>query len=156
MKDRKKKTAQEEAVATPVPVKPRNEWVHCSKCGAALKAGNGNSAYICPVCGTLFRLRMGTKIVQNMPVKEKQIHFTLTEKAAKSIVKNEAKAQRKAKTMSPRRLRRQQKKLQRALETLLAQNLSLKDYTENEVFVIDVADNGVLSITKTKEATTQE
>ena len=53
-------------------------------------------------------------------------------------------------------MRRQQKKLQRALETLLAQNLSLKDYTENEVFVIDVADNGVLSITKTKEATTQE
>lgn len=152
----KEKKTQEEVYATPVPVKPRNEWVHCSKCGAALKAGNGSSAYICPVCGTLFRLRMGTKIVQNMPVKEKQIHFTLTEKAAKSIIKNEAKAQKKQRKMSAWKLRRQQKKLQRALETLLAQNLSLKDYNENEVFMIDLGDNGVLSVTKTKEAPAQE
>ena len=91
-----------------------------------------------------------------MPVKEKQIHFTLTEKAAKSIMKNEAKAQRKACKMSPRKLKKEQKKLQRALETLLAQNLSLKDYSENEVFVIDLGETGTLNVTKAKTATTEQ
>ena len=156
MKDTKNKTAQEEVVATAVPVKPRNDFVLCSKCGTALKTGSGSSAYICPVCGTVFRLRMGTKIVQNMPVKEKQIHFTLTENAAKLIMKNEAKAQRKACKMSPRRLKKQQKQLQRALETLLAQNLSLKDYKENEVFVIDLGETGTLNITKSKTANPEQ
>ena len=149
MNEKKNQTAQDEVNAIPVPVKPRNEWVHCSKCGAALKAQNGGSAYICPVCGTLFRLRLGTKIVQNIPVKEKEVFFSVTEKAVKSIVKNEKQAKKKAKPLSPRKQKKEQKKLQRALETLLSQNDRLKDYEEGEVFAIDVDETGKVSVKKT-------
>ena len=64
--------------AVPVNVVQQKDFViNCSKCGAALNVKSGKTAYICPVCGALFRLRMGTRIVKDIPVKEKQIHLLL-------------------------------------------------------------------------------
>lgn len=111
MKANKKNVTQEVTVAAvPVPVK-KNDVVNCSKCGAALTAKNAGAAYICPVCGTLFRTRTCIRIVQEKPVEEKQIHLSLTKKAAKFITgkdplaKDAGKASRKEAKLRAKRER---------------------------------------------------
>ena len=135
--------------AVPVNVTPqvKDFVINCSKCGAALSAKSGKTAYICPVCGTLFRMRTGTRIVKEIPVKEKQIHLTLTEKAAKFIVEKDveakAKAAKKKKTgfWARRRARKAKENFQRALETLIAENIRLNTYEEGDLLKIDLGDN---------------
>ena len=135
--------------AVPVNVTPqvKDFVINCSKCGAALSAKSGKTAYICPVCGTLFRMRTGTRIVKEIPVKEKQIHLTLTEKAAKFIVEKDveakAKAAKKKKTgfWAHRRARKAKENFQRALETLIAENIRLNTYEEGDLLKIDLGDN---------------
>lgn len=135
--------------AVPVNVVPQAKdfVINCSKCGAALSAKNGKTAYICPVCGSLFRMRTGTRIVKEIPVKEKQIHLTLTEKAAKFIVEKDveakAKAAKKKKTgfWARRRARKAKENFQRALETLIAENIRLHTYEEGDLLKIDLGNN---------------
>jgi len=50
-----------------------------------LSAKNTAAAYVCPVCGTIFRTRTCIRIVQEVPVQEKQIHISFTKKAAMFI-----------------------------------------------------------------------
>ena len=147
MKKKEQKNAQV-VEAVPVTVmQPESYIVNCNKCGAALSVKNGKTAYICPVCGTLMRMRMGTKIVKDVPVREKQIHLTLTEKAANYIVEKDAIAQAKAakkkKTgfWARRRARKAKAQLQSALETLIAQNIRVNTYEEGDVLMIDLADS---------------
>ena len=134
--------------AVPVNVVEQKDFViNCSKCGASLCAKSGKTAHICPVCGSLFRMRTGTRIVKEIPVKEKQIHLTLTEKAANFIVEkdaeNKAKNAKKKKTgfWARRRAKKEKKNFQRALETLIAENIRLHTYEKGDLLKIDLGDD---------------
>lgn len=99
MKKKEQVNAQAVPVMDAVPVnvvRPTEFVVNCHKCGAALTMKSGKSAYICPVCNTLLRMRTGTRIVKEVPVKEKQIHLTLSESAANYIVAKDYEARVKA------------------------------------------------------------
>ena len=150
------KAKKTEKVASPVvamPVATKQEWViNCNKCGAALTVRNDGNAYICPVCGELFRIQTGTRIVKEIAPKEKQVHLTLTEKAVDMIAKNDEKKKKKlkGKKISARKQKKAQKKLQRALELVVAQNVRLGNYDEGDVLVVDLEKDGL--VVKTPEA----
>lgn len=144
-----KKTPVQEQPVVAVPVTPKQDWViNCNKCGAALTVKNDGNAYICPVCGTLFRIQTGTRIVKEIAPKEKQVHLTLTEKAVTLIAANEEKKQKKLakkkKNLSPRKQKKAQKKLQRALEMVVAQNVRLGNYDEGDILVVDLEKEGLV------------
>ena len=144
------KAKKTEYVAEPVvamPVATKQEWViNCNKCGAALTVRNDGNAYICPVCGELFRIQTGTRIVKEIAPKEKQVHLTLTEKAVDMIAKNDEKKKKKlaGKKISARKQKKAQKKLQRALELVVAQNVRLGNYEEGDVLVVDLEKDGLV------------
>lgn len=147
-KDRRNVQMMTVMEAVPVNVVRQKDFIiNCSKCGAALSAKNDKAAYICPVCGSLFRVRTGTRIVKEIPVKEKQIHLTLTEKAANFIVEKDAeskaKAAKKKKTgfWARRRARKAKENFQHALETLIAENIRLYTYEEGNFLKIDLGEN---------------
>ena len=165
MKDKKVTyTAPEQPMeAIPVEAEEQKSFViNCYKCGAALNVSSGKTAYICPVCGTLLRMRTVTRIVKEIPVKEKYVHITLTEKAAKHILlaDKEYKLAESAKAKPARRclFRRRKKvvddsrKTQLAMESLIAKHISVNNYEEGDVLVID-ADEQNLSITTAKVPT---
>ncbi len=145
MKAKKTEKMAEPAVAMPVATK--QEWViNCNKCGAALTVRNDGNAYICPVCGELFRIQTGTRIVKEIAPKEKQVHLTLTEKAVDMIAKNDEKKKKKlaGKKISARKQKKANKKLQRALELVVAQNVRLGNYDEGDVLVVDLDKEGLV------------
>lgn len=145
MKAKKTEKLAEPVVAMPVATK--QEWViNCNKCGAALTVRNDGNAYICPVCGELFRIQTGTRIVKEIAPKEKQVHLTLTEKAVDMIAKNDEKKKKKlaGKKISARKQKKAQKKLQRALELVVAQNVRLGNYEEGDVLVVDLEKDGLV------------
>ena len=63
-------------------------------------------------------------------------------------MENEEKAQRKAakkkRNPSLRRQKKARKKLQRALETVMAQNIGLSEYEEGDVLLVDLDDEGLV------------
>ncbi len=110
----KKKQPTQETVEVP------QEWViNCSKCGASVCVKNDGKAYICSVCGTIFRVQKQEKNVEN-PVKEKKIQLTLTEGAVKALTKKAQKPVANPKKAS--------KKVKKALKVLLQNNVCLTDY----------------------------
>ena len=150
MKKKEQMNVQATPVMNAVPVevvRPTEFVVNCHKCGAALTMKSGKAAYICPVCNTLLRMRTGTRIVKEVPVKEKQIHLTLSESAANYIVAKDyearVKAAKKKKTgfWARRRARKAKAQLQSALETLIAQNIRVHAYEEGDVLKIDLGEN---------------
>lgn len=125
----------------------QNEWVvNCNKCGASLSVKNDGNAYICPVCNTLFRIQTGTRIVKDVTVKEQQVHVTMTESAVSVIAKEDEKARKKAKRkkLTARAQRRARKKLAKALQTVIAQNVTLGNYETGDVLVVDLDEKGVV------------
>lgn len=159
MKDRKEQIPMMEQPMDAIPVEtieaPKSFVVNCHKCGAALNLKSGKTAYICPVCNTLLRMRVGTRIVKEIPVKEKYIHLTLTQSAAKHILYadrdyrvNEAK-EKASPLYSEEKATQEKKKVQSALESLIAQHISVNKYEEGDVLVID-ANGDELSVTTSK------
>ena len=131
-----------EVEAVPVEMDQEKTFViNCGKCGAALSAKNGRTAYICPVCGTLFLMRTGVRVVKDIPVQEKHIHLTLTQNAARFILKKDAQA--KAAMMANVGTNRGEMRygLQSSLETLIAENIRLQKYEEGDLLKIDLGDN---------------
>ena len=111
---KQKQIPTQETVETPT------DWViNCSKCGAALTVKNDGKAYICAVCGTVFRVQKQEKKVEIAP-KEKKVQLTLSEDAVKLLTKKPAK-----KITNPARL---SKKTKKALKVLLQNNVVLTDY----------------------------
>ena len=129
-----------------VPVKPRNEWVHCKKCGAALKANQENNAYICPVCGSLFRVRVVTRAVKKPP-EEKEVCFTLS---LALVEKLNACKKKKAKKLSPRAEKKAARKFNRAIETIFQYCVDLKAYQEGEFYEVDLQEDKLV-VTKKQE-----
>ncbi len=144
MKTKKnKKTAEAESV----PVKPRNEWVHCKKCGAALKADKDKNAYICPVCGSLFRLRVVTRPTEQEP-EEKAVRFTLS---LALITKLNSRKKKKAKKATPRAQKKAERKLKRAVKTLFKYYVDLKQYREDEFYEVDLQEKNLVVTKKQDE-----
>ena len=113
------------------PVKQTELVVNCNKCGASLTVKNGGTAYICPVCGSLFRVQTGTRMVKDVSDKEKQVCVVVTENAG-----NCAGAQSKKK-LSKRAEKRARKKLAKALKTVVKQNAILGICDHSEVSLVD-------------------
>lgn len=119
------------------PVK-QTEWVvNCNKCGASLTVKSNKSAYICPVCGTLFRVQTGTRMVKDVSDKEKQVCVVVTENTG-----NATKVQ-STKKLSKRAEKRARKKLAKALKTVVAQNVKLGNCQEGEVSFVNADGKGV-------------
>jgi len=91
----------------------------------------------------LLRVQTGTRIVKEITPKEKQVHLTLSEKAVNSISTSKT-AKKKQKALSPRKKKKLQKKMQRALELVLSYNVRLTDYDESEVVQLDADASGKL------------
>lgn len=122
---KKNQTPTQETVETP------QEWViNCSKCGASISVKNDGKAYICSVCGTIFRVQKQAKCVEN-PVKEKSVELTLTEGAVKVLTKKPLKPAKSPKKAS--------KKIKKALKVLLQNSVCLTDYDKVETlkFAVD-------------------
>ena len=121
---------QNAEVTPPAPVevnveeeKPLKTWtVNCMKCGAALNLKEGGQAYICPVCGTLLRIKTGARLVKNLGVEEKKYHVTLTESAVNSILARRPVA---------------------GVDGLIGAN-TFRGYENGDSIVIDVDENGKL------------
>ena len=142
-----KQNAKVEQPTMEMALPSKQEWViNCNKCGAALTVGNDGNAYICPVCGELFRIQTGTRIVKEIAPKEKKVHLTLTEKAVNMISAKDAKKKKKlaGKKLSARKQKRARKKLQRALELVVAQNVRLGNYDEGDVLLVDLEKEGLV------------
>ena len=71
------------------------------------------------------------------------MHLTLSEKAVNSISTSKT-AKKKQKALSPRKKKKLQKKMQRALELVLSYNVRLTDYDESEVVQLDADASGKL------------
>ena len=143
MKTKKNKKAVE---AESVPVKPRNEWVHCKKCGAALKADKDKNAYICPVCGSLFRVRVVTRPTEQVS-EEKPVRITLALPLIQELNKRKKK---KAKNTSSRVQKKAERKLKRAVKTFFKYYVDLKQYQEDEYYEVDLQEK-TLVVTKKQE-----
>lgn len=161
MKDKKViYTAPEQPMeAIPVEAEEQKSFViNCYKCGAALNVSSGKTAYICPVCNSLLRMRTVTRIVKEIPVKEKYVHITLTEKAAKHILladrahKLDAARRKASPSYSDMQEYENDRKAKTALESLIAKHIGVNKYDEGDVLVVDVDDTD-LSITKAKKPT---
>ncbi|MBQ8685406.1 MAG: hypothetical protein IJ514_04470 [Clostridia bacterium] len=145
-------STQEQAPVAATPVSAQSEWViNCNKCGAALNIKSNGNAYICPVCGTLFRIQTGKRMVREVAKEKKvQLNLTLTERAAELIKANEAKAAPKAakKKLSARKIKKAMKKLQRAMDAIVSQGLSLSALNDGDSVLVDVAANNSLTVKK--------
>lgn len=107
-------------VSTPETVETPQEWViNCSKCGASLSVKNDGKAYICSVCGTIFRVRKDEKNVE-IPVREKKIELSITEGVVNVLTKKYNKPITNPKKAS--------KKFKKALKVLLQNNVYLTNY----------------------------
>ena len=69
----KKVKAEENVMEQPVQPAPVEETaapvkmlVNCPKCGAGLYADSEDVVYMCPVCNSLMRVRIGERIVKNI------------------------------------------------------------------------------------------
>ncbi len=163
MKAKKENVNVQEPVMEAIPVnvadQPKEWVVNCSKCGAALNVKNGKTAYICPVCGSLMRMRTGTRIVKDIPKVEKQAHVSITEKAAKAIMEREALVRaandKKLGFWARRRAKKALKNAPSSVETLLAKQLRSYAYTDTDMIVVDLENDGLsvktVQIPKNKE-----
>ena len=103
-------------------------------------------------------MRTVTRIVKEVPVKEKYVHITLTEKAAKHILLADRahkleKARRKAApNYSDMEEYESDRKAKSALESLIAKHIGVNKYDEGDVLLVDV-DDADLSITTAKKPT---
>ena len=146
MKAKKENVNVQEPVMEAIPVNVADhpkEWViNCSKCGAALNVKNGKTAYICPVCGSLMRMRTGTRIVKDIPKVEKQARVSVTEKAAKAIMERDALVQtannKKLGFWARRKAKKALKNAPPSVETLLAKQLRSCAYVDTDMIVVDL------------------
>ncbi len=151
MKAKKENVNVQEPVMEAIPVnvaeQPKEWVVNCSKCGAALNVKNGKTAYICPVCGSLMRMRTGTRIVKDIPKVEKQARVSITEKAAKAIMERDALVQaannKKLGFWARRRAKKALKNAPPSVETLLAKQLRSCAYVDTDMIVVDLENDGL-------------
>ena len=137
---KKKRTKGTAPVAEETAQKEVRSWVvNCSKCGAALNLKDGNQAYVCPVCGTLLKVKSGVRFVKDVSKEEKVLHVTITERAMQFMQERAAKRNKRC-------IFRRRRKNKPLLEDALLKAVK-KGYTPQDNLIVDVNDKG-LTVTK--------
>ena len=139
MKEKKCKCAKAKAmteVEVVVEQEPKEWVVNCPKCGAALNLKEGGTAYLCPVCSTLLRVKTGARLVKNLNVSDKTLHINVTEQAVNYLLEKEAKRARMRKCIFRR-------KKQPTLESMIARRVLKEGYTIEDSIVVELTDKGL-------------
>ena len=151
MKKKKNQASTQEQAPVAVSAPTQSEWViNCSKCGAALNIKSNGNAYICPVCGTLFRVQTGKRMVKEVAKERKvQLNLTLTARAFDYIKANEvATGKAPSKKLSARKVKKAMKKLQKAMSVIVANNAPVSSLNDGDSVLVDVDANNALSVKK--------
>ncbi len=151
MKKQKNQVSTQEQAPVAVSAPTQSDWViNCSKCGAALNIKSNGNAYICPVCGTLFRVQTGKRMVKEVAKERKvQLNLTLTERAFNYIKANEVTTGKApSKKLSTRKVKKAMKKLQKAMSVIVANNAPVSSLNDGDSVVVDVDANNALSVKK--------
>ena len=113
------------------------EWVvNCPKCGASLNLKDGGTAYLCPVCSTLLRVKTGARLVKNLNVADKTLRVNITEQAVNYLLEQEAKRAKKRKCI----FRRKKKP---TLEDMLARRVAKEGYTVEDSILVELCERGL-------------
>ena len=113
------------------------EWVvNCPKCGASLNLKDGGTAYLCPVCSTLLRVKTGARLVKNLNVADKTLRVNITEQAVNYLLETEAKRAKKRKCI----FRRKRKP---TLESMLARRVIKEGYTVEDSILVELGEKGL-------------
>ena len=113
------------------------EWVvNCPKCGASLNLKDGGTAYLCPVCSTLLRVKTGARLVKNLNVADKTLRVNITEQAVNYLLETEAKRAKKRKCI----FRRKKKP---TLESMLARRVIKEGYTVEDSILVELGEKGL-------------
>ena len=123
----------------PVVAEETQKIVNCSKCGAALGVKSQSTAYICPVCNTLFRLHTGSRKVQEIPNNDMPIQITFTAKALNLMRMQEAKTCNK-------KCKKDKEKVA-SLQSLLIDSPCIQFYRDGDIVVVDAQDD-TLTVSK--------
>ena len=129
----KAKAAEMEIIVEQEP----KEWVvNCPKCGASLNLKDGGTAYLCPVCSTLLRVKTGARLVKNLNVADKTLRVNITEQAVNYLLETEAKRAKKRKCI----FRRKKKP---TLESMLARRVIKEGYTVEDSILVELGEKGL-------------
>ena len=141
---KREKTEAVEAIA--LAQQPKNWIVNCPKCGASLNLKEGGTAYLCPVCHSVLRVKSGSRLVKDVPKEDKTMRVNVTEKAIRYLLEKEAERAKLEKKRCARKRKKAQKASQ-SLESQLAVN-ALSGYTKEDCFIVDLDENANLSVKK--------
>lgn len=129
----KAKAAEMEIIVEQEP----KEWVvNCPKCGASLNLKDGGTAYLCPVCSTLLRVKTGARLVKNLNVADKTLRVNITEQAVNYLLETETKRAKKRKCI----FRRKRKP---TLESMLARRVIKEGYTVEDSILVELGEKGL-------------
>ena len=129
----KAKAAEMEIIVEQEP----KEWVvNCPKCGASLNLKDGGTAYLCPVCSTLLRVKTGARLVKNLNVADKTLRVNITEQAVNYLLETEAKRAKKRNCI----FRRKRKP---TLESMLARRVIKEGYTVEDSILVELGEKGL-------------
>ena len=151
MKKEKNQVSTQEQAPVAVSATTQSDWViNCNKCGASLNIKSNGNAYICPVCGTLFRVQTGKRMVKEVAKERKvQLNLTLTARAFDYIKANEvAMGKAQSKKLSARKVKKAMKKLQKAMSVIVANNAPVSSLNDGDSVLVDVDANNALSVKK--------
>ena len=151
MKKEKNQVSTQEQAPVAVSATTQSDWViNCNKCGASLNIKSNGNAYICPVCGTLFRVQTGKRMVKEVAKERKvQLNLTLTARAFDYIKANEvAVGKAPSKKLSARKVKKAMKKLQKAMSVNVANNAPVSSLNDGDSVLVDVDANNALSVKK--------
>lgn len=151
MKKQKNQVSTQEQAPVVVGATTQTDWViNCSKCGAALNIKSNGNAYICPVCGTLFRVQTGKRMVKEVAKERKiQINLTFTERAVNYVKANEAtQTKTPTKKLSNRKVKKAMKKIQKAMSVIVTNSAPMSALNDGDSVVVDVDKNNALTVNK--------
>lgn len=148
MRKKNRKRAKEEVVEVAVAPQrePKNWVVNCPKCGASLNLKEGGTAYLCPVCNSVLRVKSGVRLVKDVTKEDKTLFVGVSEKAMKFLFEKEeqrAKLENKRCRCKKKRAR----KMAELLESKIAVSASA-GYTKEDRFIVDLDENGNLCVKK--------
>ena len=145
MKKKLNKCANNCETAAPAPVvanNPRSWNVNCPKCGATLKLKEDGTAYLCPVCTSVLRVKTGARLVKNLNYDAKQLHINVTYPAAQYITMKANQKPKKKCWLARLFSRKKKERPEATLQDVVAQ-LFEAGYTSEDYFIVDVNECGL-------------
>ena len=129
----------------PAPVvanQPRSWNVNCPKCGATLKLKEDGTAYLCPVCTSVLRVKTGARLVKNLNYDAKQLHINVTYPAALYIARKAHQKPKKQCWLVKLLSKKKEEVKEPTLQDIVAQ-IYTAGYTSEDYFVVDCDEGGL-------------